>query len=218
MEGFKTDVRKIDAHSEEMKDYGKQLKRTQERISSIRGNLRYKLSGIEDIGKTLGKIEENMETETSIMLELGSVLGTIASNYRNTERRIVDFGTDSISESQLSGLQREALEYENTVGNSVMIEPLLASGGFRGPGPENTSFISDMIREGGDDDTADIIDDVMKNMENGAKPGETFWLGLKEWVKNVIDDGISNIIDGLMPKRLKDTKDIFPNSVFDLNK
>jgi hypothetical protein len=117
MEGFKVDIIKMDVHSDEMKDFGKMLRETQEGISSIRGDLRHKLSAAEDIGNTLRKIEENMEAETVMMLGLCSALGTITGYYRNSERGIMDFGTNHISGSQLSDLQREALEYENGVTN-----------------------------------------------------------------------------------------------------
>lgn len=120
MDEFKVNARKMDDYSEKIKDYGKLLKETQEGISSIRVNLRHKLSAAEDIGKALRNIEENMETEATVMLGFGSSLGTIAGTYRNSEQRIVDFGTGSISGSQLSDLQREALEYENE--NAVRID------------------------------------------------------------------------------------------------
>ncbi len=205
MEEFKVNIRKIDAHSEEIKDYGKRIRELQEGVSSIRGNLRHKLSSIEDIGKTLRKIEENLEIETVMMSGLGSVLGTIASDYRNSERRIVDFGAGSISGSQLSDLQKEALEYENVLENikeeGGFVEVPRYYGGQGGPG-KNAEYVSGFFRNMSDgcremgwrgvadatDDIADTIDDVMHYMENGVSPLDMFGYGKKKAVESVIND------------------------------
>ncbi len=194
MEEFKVDLRKMDAHSEEIKGYGKQIRDLQEGVSSIRGNLRHKLSAIEDIGKTLRKIEENLETEMAMMSGLGSVLGTITSDYRNSERGILDFGTGSISGSRLSDLQKEALEYENVLedskGEGFFMEIPHYYAGHKGPGKENTRFVSDICRALGWDDVADRIDDVMELMERGVSALDIFPYGEKEAIIDVFDIGL----------------------------
>lgn len=174
MEEFKVNTRKMDACSEEIGDCEKKLREIREGVSSIRGNLRHKLSAIEGIGQTLMKIEGNLETETSMMSGLGSTLGTIADNYRHTERGIVDFGTGSISGGQLTDLQKDALRFEEMLGDGseewVSLGEIRYLGGAKGPG-KNAGWIVDWISEL-DEDTAQIIDDVMRYLEGGGDIGD----------------------------------------------
>lgn len=92
------------------------------------------------------------------MLGLGSSLEMIARNYRNSEQRILDFGTGSISGSQLSDLQREAWEYENTVGNGEKKELLVGVHNYCGSSAGGKLFKN----------TADGIVDGVRNSLTSA--------------------------------------------------
>lgn len=135
MEEFKVDAGKLDSYAEGMEDYKKQIQAMQENVSSIRNGLRHKLSAMEDIGKTLRKIEENLEKETAMMSGFGSALGLIAGNYRNSERKIVDFSAGTVSGEQINQWQQEGKGFETNLRS-------LQSNGISGE--ESQNFIQGM--------------------------------------------------------------------------
>lgn len=208
MEEFKVNTRKVDACSEEIGDCEKKLREIREGVSSIRGNLRHKLSAIEGIGQTLMKIEGNLETETSMMSGLGSTLGTIADNYRHTERGIVDFGTGSISGGQLTDLQKDALRFEEMLGDGSE-EWEWTEGPVYLAGNNDAAFFDDgkdIFIGAGDEGEwiAHVIDLVKYHMENGGNPVDAFFVALKEVAKEGISDKIGDWFIDKLPDWMKD--------------
>ncbi len=122
MEEFKVDAKKLDSCAERMEDYGKQIQAMQGNISDIKNSMRHKLSAMEEIGDRLRKIGENLEKETAMMSGLGSALGLIAGNYRNSEKGIADFSAGAVSKGQINRWQQIGKEFE------MNLEPVLPSG------------------------------------------------------------------------------------------
>lgn len=115
MEGFKVDTNKLDIYAEGLTDHGTRIREMQGDISSIRTNMRHKLRAMENIDKTLRKIEERLEQERGLMTGLGSVLGQIADDYRNSERRIVDLGVSAVSSGQVEQWQQVGDGFESSL-------------------------------------------------------------------------------------------------------
>lgn len=177
METFKVNPGKMDICLEEIEDCGRMLSQLQGEVSAVRGDLRHKLSSMERIEGALKNIEDKLGTETAMMRRLGSALGTIADNYRYTERELTDFG--SITANQLMDMQNKALMFEDVLGDGSgegFVREVLNCYGYKGP----TGDAKTMAKWFQQSDEFQIAEEGMEAMENGVNPGQMWGFGLEK--------------------------------------